>query len=1306
MKKSGGFSTFSTVTAKNRPTRRRMERFFIFILILATLAVGLPFSILAEEERHDTTLNQLFGPEGPEGSVPEDVRSRTRRAVSDEKTVTEALGIDPGIYRKRLEEYSASGNDYYLGTPYQPRWMEEKYGGSADFRSPHGDPWQGFEYMQCTGFVWHFLAVTCKAGGKNVPHLGVSSPWSATSPYAGGWMSWARKNGVTMYDYDSKYAMMHDPDRKLQYGDIIWSWDGSRQKLSDDHHIGIYVGDGTTDRYWNSGVVNYNAVTEIAGKVPVVTYTVIPGMPKRVPFFIYKSSARPKMTEGNGHYNLDGIQYGVFTDTDRVNCWGQVGTLTIHWYEGYGWSSNYVQLDPSVKYYLKEIHVPDGSNYKTDPKVYDVDLTAGQTNVMRVQDEPVLGKAKIKKISANPSITREHPCYLLAGAEYGVYTDEELKNRITTLVTQENGESQEEELAIGDYFVREIKASPGYGLDTKTYPLHVQADRTTVVTSAEPPLYDTVGLLIRKIDRETKGLALGGATLLGAEFTVRYFAGYYTEKDLPKKATRTWVLRTEKKKESDGRLSYVAALSDAYKAGGDDFYYDPAQKDPVLPIGTICVEETKAPVGYTLQGAFFTAGKTDESIGGRLVRQIRPGEGGIYMVGGNQYTAHDRVIRGDFTLVKADEKTQERMAGVPFRLTSKSTGESHTFMTDANGFYSSASSYARHSYRTNDGQAKSGIWFGKGADGKISKPDDGVGALPYGVYQLEELPAEANRDKVLFSGTITIDKDAYTVTFGTIDNRDRKKPSIITSAREESTGSHYAYAGDHTVLIDTVTYDGLNRGESYVLKGVLIDQKTKRPVLDPSGKEVRAQKTFTAGQFDKGTVEVEFIFDASDMSGATLVAFEELYQEGRKVAEHKEITDADQTIFFPGIRTTAKDAKTDTHLARAEKEITLIDTVKYQNLRPNRKYDFEGILMDKKTGQPVLDSRGKEIRSKVTKLIKTSEGSVEIPFTFKSEGLEGRQIVVFESVYRNGRMLAVHADITDEDQTVSIPKIRTEAVERRTNTHLALADKNVELIDRVFYDGLIPKEPYVLRGVVFDKETGKPLGASGNVESEVCFVPEHASGTAEVVFTFDGTQLEGKSLVVFEELYIEKNRERIFVAGHTNLQDEGQTIRVPKMRTSASDKRDKDRTVPAGQKTVIVDEVSYSNLLPGQSYHVQGVLMDKETGKALLIGGREVTAQAEFKAKKGEGKLALEFAFDTSKLAGKRIVVFEKLLFNQTEIARHEDMEDEKQTVRVISPPGVVQTGDHLSVRVGSLLAVLLTCGAAAIWSVRRRQSF
>ena len=371
----------------------------------------------------------------------------------------------------------------------------------------------------------------------------------------------------------------------------------------------------------------------------------------------------------------------------------------------------------------------------------------------------------------------------------------------------------------------------------------------------------------------------------------------------------------------------------------------------------------------------------------------------------------------------------------------------------------------------------------------------------------------------------------------------------------------------------------------------------------------------------------------------------------------------DQFEGVPEIGTTATvDGE---HTAEPAGEVTLIDTISYKNLKVGETYKISGVLMDKSTGEPLLVNE-QQVAAELEFTPTNSEGTVELTYTFDGSALAGKSVVVFEDLYQGENVVASHADINDEGQTVNFgkPTIGTTATIDGEKT--AEPAEQITITDTVEYSGLTVGQEYTLKGVLMDKETGEPLLVNDQqVTSEATFTPAEPNGTIDVLFTFDASVLTGKAVVVFETLYIGEEE----VTSHTDIEDEGQTVTFvegPKIGTTAT--VDGQHTAAPSGEVTIVDEVAYSGLTPGETYSISGILMDKATGEPLLVDDAEVTAEVEFTPEEPSGTVELTYTLDASALAGTTIVVFETLYSDGVEIAAHTDINDEAQTVEITEP--------------------------------------
>ncbi|MFR3999028.1 MAG: VaFE repeat-containing surface-anchored protein, partial [Paratractidigestivibacter faecalis] len=250
----------------------------------------------------------------------------------------------------------------------------------------------------------------------------------------------------------------------------------------------------------------------------------------------------------------------------------------------------------------------------------------------------------------------------------------------------------------------------------------------------------------------------------------------------------------------------------------------------------------------------------------------------------------------------------------------------------------------------------------------------------------------------------------------------------------------------------------------------------------------------------------------------------------------------------PKIETQAADAADGDQTAQAGGQVTIVDTVYYENLEFGGTYTLTGTLMVKSTGEPLLDAEGSPVTATKEFTANNTNGSVDIEFTFDASLLAGEDVVAFESLVKDSIEVAVHADIEDEGQTVHFVDIGTTLVDAADGDHM-VENGTVTVVDTVEYKGLVAGETYTAHGTIMDKATGMPLEDSeGNpVTSTAEFVAESSEGTVEITFEFDASQLEeGASLVAFEEV-LDVNGNVIAV--HQDLEDEGQTVVVDNPET-------------------------------------------------------------------------------------------------------------------------------------------------------------
>lgn len=286
--------------------------------------------------------------------------------------------------------------------------------------------------------------------------------------------------------------------------------------------------------------------------------------------------------------------------------------------------------------------------------------------------------------------------------------------------------------------------------------------------------------------------------------------------------------------------------------------------------------------------------------------------------------------------------------------------------------------------------------------------------IPYGNWLIKELqPADGYLpNEEIYPVTVSENEQVIGITV--VNDR---IPEIGTQAAVD--GEKEICATEVFTLTDTVSYKHLIPGKEYLLVGTLMDKTTGKPLL-LDGKEIHAETVFTP-EVPNGTVAVTFTFDAKFIKGNTkLVVFETLYRDGKELAVHADIEDENQTVKVkvPEIGTQATvDGKKE---ITASGRVKIEDTVSYKNLTPGKEYTVKGVLMNRATGEPLL-ADGKEIRSSFTFKPDKPDGEITVTFVFDASGIKtATEIVVFETLYRDGTEIAAHADIKDDGQTVTL----------------------------------------------------------------------------------------------------------------------------------------------------------------------------------------------------------------------------------------------------------------------------------------------
>ena len=752
---------------------------------------------------------------------------------------------------------------------------------------------------------------------------------------------------------------------------------------------------------------------------------------------LQKVSSNTSITDGNANYSLAGATYGVFADKE---CQKQLATLTTD----ENGNTDVVEVKAGTVY-IKELSAPAG--YKVDKTVYSLNIEAGKTATLKVSDTPKVTDTLIELFKIDMETQKDSPqgTASLAGAEFrwnyyaGFYTKDNLPSKPTRTWTTKTIEEKDKQgnvhyitkladtykvsgdafymqngkavLPLGTLTVEEVKSPSGYLLEGAYMQANGSSEQIkglyltqitedgdlAVLTGANQfSVSDKVirgGVKIQKRDLETGDTKpQGSATLKDTAFDIISLNdnAVLVEGKLHKKNEVVKTIHTD--------ISGVAMTS-----------------NNLLPYGKYKISEQKAPEGYLTDGA--------KEIEFEITENSK-----IVDLTDKDHSIYNQIKRGDIEGVKIGAGTHKRLADVPFKITSKTTGESHIVVTDDNGQFSTSSDWASHKHNTNKGQtSEDGVWFG------TSQPDDSKGALPYDTYIIEELRCESNKGfKLIPPFEIVVSRNNLVIDLGTLTDEYEKEITIHTTATGKD-GEKTILAGKEVTIIDTVKLDGLVKGTKYQLKGwQMVKEENAELIID--GKCVENDYTFVADD-EEMKVKIAYTFNASALGSKNLVTFEELYdfsnpKEPVKVAEHKDIEDDGQTVLITeriiNIHTTAADPDGNKEI-QADKEVTIMDTVTLEGLEVGTKYQLKGWQMVKEENAELIID-GKRVENDYTFTADKETMKVEVAFTFDASTLGGKQLVTFEELYDlsnpdEPKKVAEHKDIEDDRQTVTIKEI-------------------------------------------------------------------------------------------------------------------------------------------------------------------------------------------------------------------------------------------------------------------------------------------
>ena len=1002
------------------------------------------------------------------------------------------------------------------------------------------------------------------------------------------------------------------------------------------------------------------------------------------------------------------------------------------------------------------------------------------------------GNLQISKASSNPDLTDGNDCYgTMEGAQYGLYSDASATQQVGTFTIGADGKSNViEGLEAKTYYIKETKAPEGYALDQNIYSVTVNAGETTTKAFVDIPQSDPINILLGKVDKETNAnKPQGSASLAEAQFTVKYYDGYYDSEDEFEalQPTRSWVLKTDE----DG----FTRLSDTYLVSGDEFYYD-SSGFITLPLGTITIQETKAPEGYLLNEEIYIRQITSDGITEDvntynepiIKEQVYLGDFTIrkFITNGNESEIMTPEEGAEFIAIYKGYVDQYGSIEEAMKHTDEfGTNEWSTLVTDENGVGTSGKlAYGTYVVKqtagteetdileesfevtfTEDGQHFEYTINNRPSDYyvKIVKKDADNGrivSLNGATFQLVKLDDEGNPDaNYSDNGAVKTDENGIvSVKSGLLwydsftTNADNRLSIIESLGRYEATtsedkgsvtvpqklpagnymiqeietpdgyliGQNVSFTleksnitetdpdGDAVVTIEysdpkptgRIELTKVFKDPDYIMHGeVTFDLYVTQDIVDPADGTVLYKAgdkygTYTLNE-ENNTIVIEGLPMGVGESHFKLVekTTYENYQLNTEEFTVDFVQTDDSTPTYTAeitvenelihIGTTALNADTNGKEFNSAKEITITDTVSYEGLIPNQEYTMHATLMNKETGEVVLNEDGTQVEGYKKFTPTEANGTVDVTMTLDASQLGGQDYVVFESLLNSDLEghetceIAKHHDLTDENQTITIlgSKIGTTALSENGSHEQQVTDGEITITDTVSYEGLVSGMTYKLSGTLMNKETGeKMLDADGrSITAETTFTPEESTGTVEVEFTFDASAIEsGTSVVVFETLYEVHSEDgvnkEIEVATHEEIEDEGQTVNFIDIFTNASSENGSNEQQETEKEVTLTDTVTYEGLQIGEEYTVSGKLMNKETGKPLLdADGNEITAEATFTPEESNGTVDVEFIFDLTGIeSGTDIVVFESLYHDGIEVAVHADIEDEDQTIHII----------------------------------------
>lgn len=958
-------------------------------------------------------------------------------------------------------------------------------------------------------------------------------------------------------------------------------------------------------------------------------------------------------------------------------------------------SSTCINRDFTTGYYIGSLYIlapqkaltnSSGSSVALQRFMYCDGLTASESFSINFA---ALGSLKIQKFSTNPDMTNGNDCYSFEGAEFMVQNED--KSKTWTLTTKADGTAQLDNIPVGKYTVKEIKAPEGYVINPTPFNATVTTAHTPpapyIVEVGETPKGDPVRALVQKQSADGD---YEGKYLEDAEFTVKFYKGVQQNTDPSldgMTADRTWVLKTILNQKNN---SVYAWLDEKHKVSGDDFYLS-SIGEPTLPFGTLTIQETKAPTGYLVDDTVYVRTITDD---GGALEEVNTYNMPVISEEPNKHPVQFVKLGGN------DGKNPLANAGFKIcRTEDLEKDVEGNYIWDESKVVAFAKDNGKELFTDENGNAESCPLF-------------------YGKYMMRETTVPDNHVAV---------KD----TFFTVDDNS-SEPVVLGSFTDAP-----LYSWLKIIKADSVT------GESILSSNTVFKiwdyQKEEYVSFDNISEfETKDGMLFLPGRLINGTYRIEEIrcpegyYSKGDtditITNAEGAVYEVYVDENGDVTDDilTTVTISNEQLY--GVITIDKSAenrKWDEKEGFVSKDIKLSD-IEFGIYAAEDIYsmDGHGTLLHKKGDKIetiITDENG---QAQSGELYLGTYTVVEENTPEKYEPSEPQTVKIsFDDettdITENGEIKKLIYKNIEVYNAAKVPEISTTATDSATKSHVGSYGEQAKIEDVVHYGNLIPGREYEAFGTVMLLSTRQPLrDKNGNqITANKTFTAEKESGDVTLVYTFDSRLLAGQTVVVFEDLYLDGEK----VATHADLEDEEQSIHYPKIGTQAV-AEDGTKVHIAYGKLDITDTCAYENVVPGYQYRLSGILMNRVTNELLRDeNGNNVTGSITFYADAASGTVDVSYSVDVTYMLDYYVVVFEELYFEETgtKIAEHKDIDDDNQTIKMKGRGWIVlhgsgkpgfggyhtpYTGDGFNVKVVAVTGLLALILAVAMLLIHRRK--